>query len=398
MSTNVREAVGTKQGENTTIDNALVWLMAITCGLVVANIYYNQPLLGEIAKTFGLKAKDVSLVATITQLGYTIGLLLVVPLGDMLERKKLILTKMVMASMGLVVIAVTDSFYVMLAASLFVGIFSSVPQVLLPMAAHLAPAEQRGKIVGKVMSGLLIGILLSRTLSGYIGALYGWRTMFVVGFGIMVLLGAVLAFKLPVSKPFYNGNYGSLMKSLLTFIKEQPLLRQSALIGFCSFGAFSTFWTTLVFFLEGNSYNYKSDIVGLFGLIGACGAFAAPLTGKMSDRRGASFTMVIGILMILIAYFFMLIGGELLFVLIFGVILLDIGQQVTHVSNQSRIFALIPEARSRLNTVYMTSSFAGGSLGSYVGSLAWQYYQWLGVCAVGLVFMGTALLVKLRNK
>ena len=211
--------------------NALVWLMALTCGLVVANIYYNQPLLAAIGRTFHLSDSSASLVATATQVGYTLGMLLVVPLGDMLERKRLILFMLLGAAACLAGAAYAPSFAVLAGASVLIGIGSAVPQLLVPMAAHLAPEAERGRVVGRVMSGLLIGILLSRTISGYVGAHLGWRSMFEIGAGLMVLLAALLAWQLPRDQPHFTGTYASLMKSLLTLTREQVPLRRAALVG-----------------------------------------------------------------------------------------------------------------------------------------------------------------------
>jgi predicted MFS family arabinose efflux permease len=372
---------------------ALVWLMAITCGLVVANIYYNQPLLAEIGRTFGLSESRVSLIATITQVGYTIGLLFVVPLGDKRERKGLILALIMAAAVCMAGAAAAPSFALLAVASLLIGIFSAVPQLLIPMAASLASDEERGRVVGKVMSGLLIGILLSRTISGYVGLHLGWRTMFWVGAGIMVLLTATLYRMLPRNQPSFAGSYGSLLRSLGTLTSTLPTLRRSALVGLCMFGGFSAFWTTLVFFLESDAYHYHSDVAGLFGLIGASGAFAASFAGKSADRKGPDYGITLGILLFLGAYVLLGFGGYYLVGLVVGVIILDVGQQITHISNQTRIFTLLPEARSRLNTVYMTASFMGASLGSFLGGLAWDHFQWPGVCGVGLGFVGLAYLV-----
>ncbi|WP_303312566.1 MFS transporter [Hymenobacter sp. BT730] len=365
---------------------ALVWLMAITCGLVVANIYYNQPLLAEIGKTFGLSDSRVSLVATITQVGYTLGLLFVVPLGDKRERKSLILALLLCAAVCLAGAAFAPTFALLVAASLLIGIFSSVPQLLVPMAASLASNEERGRVVGKVMSGLLIGILVSRTISGYVGAHFGWRTMFWVGAGVMVVLTGILARMLPRNQPTFTGSYASLLSSLGTLTRDLPTLRRSALVGLCMFAGFSAFWTTLVFFLESSTYNYHSDVAGLFGLIGASGALASPLAGRSADRKGADFALNIGILLSLGSFVLLLFGGYYLLGLILAVVILDVGQQMTHISNQSRIFSLLPEARSRLNTVYMTAAFIGASLGSWLGGQAWAHFHWPGVCAVGLAF------------
>ncbi|RFP63951.1 MFS transporter [Hymenobacter lapidiphilus] len=370
-----------------------VWLMAITCGLVVANLYYNQPLLAEIGRTFGLTESKVSWVATITQVGYTLGLLLLVPLGDKWERKRLIMSLVMLVAVCLAVAAYAPTFGVLVGASLLLGFFSAVPQLLVPMAASLASDEQRGRVVGKVMSGLLIGILLSRTISGYVGLHFGWRTMFLVGAGLMLVLVAVLARMLPSNQPYYAGSYGSLLRSLGTLARELPVLRRSSIIGACLFGGFSAFWTTLVFFLESDAYGYHADVAGLFGLIGATGAFAASFAGKSADHKGPGFALRVGLALFLGGYVLMTFGGYHLLGLIAGVIVLDVGQQMAHISNQTRIFSLRPEARSRLNTVYMTACFIGASAGSLLGGIAWDHYQWPGVCAVGLGLVALAYVV-----
>jgi len=375
------------------LDNALVWLMAVTCGLVVANIYYNQPLLAAIGRTFHLSDSSASLVATATQLGYTLGMLFVVPLGDKLERKRLMLLMLVGAAVCMGLAAWSPTFAVLAGASVLLGLFSAVPQLLVPMAAHLAPEERRGRVVGRVMSGLLIGILLSRTVSGYVGLHLGWRAMFEIGAGLMLVLVALLAWRLPTDQPTFSGTYASLMKSLLSLTREQVALRRAALIGAFLFASFSVFWTTLAFYLEGPPFHYGSDVAGFFGVIGAFGALAAPLAGKTADSRGPRYTVALGIVLALVAYGILALSGGYVTGLVLGVILLDVGVQATHISNQSMIFSLVPEARSRLNTVYMTAYFIGGSAGSILGGLAWTHGGWAGVCAMGLALVGTALAV-----
>ncbi|WP_261989920.1 MFS transporter [Hymenobacter puniceus] len=370
----------------------LVWLMAVTCGLVVANIYYNQPLLAEIGRTFGLRESQVSLVATVTQVGYTLGLLFVVPLGDKRERKQLILGLLLCAAVCLAAAAYAPTFGTLVAASLLIGLFSAVPQLLIPMAASLASDADRGRVVGRVMSGLLIGILVSRTISGYVGLHFGWRTMFWTGAAIMVLLTGILARMLPRNQPTFQGSYGSLLRSLGTLAGTLPVLRRSALVGACMFGGFSAFWTALVFFLESDVYHYHSDVAGLFGLIGASGALAASFAGKSADTKGPDYALNLGILLFLGAYLLLGFGGTYLVGLVVAVVILDVGQQMTHISNQTRIFMLLPEARSRLNTVYMTGCFIGASAGSFLGGLAWDHFQWPGVCSVGLTFGAVAYL------
>ena len=367
--------------------------MAITCGLVVANIYYNQPLLAAIGRTFHLSDSSASLVATATQVGYTLGILFLVPLGDMLERKRLILLMLLGAAGCLAMAAFAPSFALLAGASILIGICSAVPQLLLPMAAHLAPEADRGRIVGRVMSGLLVGILASRTLSGYVGAHLGWQAMFEIAAGLMLALAALLAWRLPQDRPAFAGSYGSLMKSLLTLTRELAPLRRSALVGGLLFAGFSVFWTTLTFFLESPAYRYGSDVAGFFGLIGAVGALAAPLAGKAADTRGPDFALGIGILLALGAYAVLGLGGYHLAGLVLGVILLDVGVQAAHISNQTKVFSLVPEARSRLNTVYMTGYFTGGSLGSVAGGLAWTHGGWPAVCLLGAGFAAAAYLV-----
>jgi predicted MFS family arabinose efflux permease len=375
------------------LDNALVWLMALTCGLVVANIYYNQPLLAAIGRTFHIRDSQASLIATATQVGYTLGMLLIVPLGDMLERKRLMLWMLLGAAVCLGGAALAPTFALLAGASVLIGICSAVPQLLLPMAAHLAPEADRGRIVGRIMSGLLIGILLSRTASGYVGAHLGWRTVFEGAAALMLALAALLAWRLPQDRPTFTGTYASLMQSLGTLVRELPPLRRSALVGASIFAAFSVFWTTLAFYLESPAYHYGSDVAGFFGLIGAVGALAAPLAGSLADKRGPRYAITAGIVLALASYVLLGLAGGLLAGLVIGVILLDVGVQSAHISNQTLVFSLRPEARSRLNTVYMTGYFTGGSLGSIVGGLAWTHFGWTGVCAVGSAFVALALVV-----
>jgi predicted MFS family arabinose efflux permease len=372
----------------------LVWLMALTCGLVVCNIYYNQPLLEAIGSTFHLTPSTASLVATATQVGYTLGMLFVVPLGDMLERKRLMLLLLLGAAGCLALVYRAPNFAVLAGASVLLGITSAVPQLLVPMAAHLAPEADRGQVVGRIMSGLLLGILLSRTLSGYVGEHLGWRAMFGLGAGLMLVLTAVLAWRLPTDRPHFAGSYGTLMQSLLTLVREQPVLRRAALVGGLLFASFSVFWTTLAFYLASPAYGYGSKVTGFFGLIGAVGALAASWAGKTADTKGPDYTIRLGSGLALLSFVVLGGAGGYLPGLVAGVILLDVGVQGAHISNQTAVFALVPEARSRLNTVYMTVYFTGGSLGSVLGGLAWTHAGWWGVCALGAALAGAALAVQ----
>jgi predicted MFS family arabinose efflux permease len=372
-----------------------VAIMAVCTGLIVANIYYIQPLIILVAKDFNIPENVAGSAAYLTQAGYATGLLLLVPLGDMIEKRKQIILVTSVAVLSLIAVAVAPAFWIMQVACFILGLSSIVPQLIIPLAANLADAAQRGKVIGSVMSGLLIGILLSRTLSGAVGAWLGWRCMFWIAAGICIVIIAVVWKRFPKSQPSFSGHYGTLMRSLLTLVKTQPVLREATAISMCSFAVFGSFWTTMVLLFSNEPYQFSSYQVGLFGLAGAAGALAAPLIGGMSDkgnlRRTISGGLGIFLFSLLVLYFsrYHVIG------FIIGVILIDIGQQAIHVSNQTRVYALIPEARNRLNTVYMSCSFAGTATGTAIGLYLWKHFNWGGVIAGNIVLIVLAIIILL---
>jgi len=378
------------------LTRTLLWIMAIATGLVVANLYYNQPLLVLMAKKFNVSSEKITLVSTFTQMGYASGMLLIAPLADMKERKRLVLICLAIAIIALLGAALSPSAEILIAASYFIGVFSLIPQLLVPMTAHLAKPEERGRKIGFVMSGLLIGILLSRTFSGEVGKYFGWEAMFYIAAGLMVITWLVLFVTLPRVQPAYKGTYGSLMRSMVTLIRTEPVLRIAAFRGGLCFACFMAFWSTLTALLHDNM-GKGSDVAGMFGAIGAVGAFAAGLMGRLSDKRNAytlsAFTLGLIVLSFVIFYFsaYSLIG------LVVGVIVMDAGVQATHISNQSLVYALKPEARNRLNTIYIVTYFIGGSLGTYIASLAWTHFKWTGVCAVGFGLSAVALVFHFAN-
>jgi len=377
------------------LSTVTLWLMTIGSGLVVANIYYNQPLLGKIAATYHVSEAKAGIIATLTQIGYALGLLFIVPLGDMLRRKRLILIDFGLIMLSLLLAAYAPNIYVLMLASLLIGTASVVPQLFIPLTAHLARPEVRGKAVGTVMSGLLVGILLSRTLSGLVAEHLGWRAMFVIAAGIMAILWLAIFFLLPEVEPAYKGTYKSLMQSLVPFIKQEPLLRLAAIRGAFAFASFGAFWGTLVFLLEAPPFNAGSDVAGAFGLVGAVGALAAPLVGRASDK-GLSKNMVsVMIFMVMLSYAIFGFFSTSIIGLVAGIILLDIGIQATHIANQTTVFSLNPQARNRLNTIYMFTYFIGGASGTFLATQAWQHWQWPGVVAVGLSFSFLSLMVHL---
>jgi len=264
-----------------------------------------------------------------------------------------------------------------------VGVAGATVHVIVPFAAHLAPPAKRGAVVGSVLSGLLFGILLARTFSGLLGQWVGWRAVYWVAAGLMLILAALIRAQLPDSKPTLTMSWPNLVRSAGVLIREQPVLREASFLGGIFFCAFSAFWTTLVFFLQTPPYHYGSGVTGLFGLVGAAGALFAPFVGRLADRYGARRNVLAALLVTLASFAVMFFFGRNLIGLCLGVVLLDVGVQSGHISNQTRIYSLIPEARSRLNMVYMTSYFIAGALGSSAGTLLWQRFGWAGVCSLG---------------
>lgn len=367
------------------IERRTLRAMAVGCGLSVANNYYAQPLLADMGRYFDADDRRMGLVAMLAQVGYAIGLLLFVPLGDRLERRGFILWMLGAVTVALLGMAAAPTFAWLAAASLAVGVTTITPQLLVPFAAHLAGPAERGRVVGTVMSGLLIGILAARTASGLIGGSLGWRAVYLIAAAVMVLLVLALRGLLPRSQPEHaQMPYLSLMRSIGGLLRDEPVLRQSCLFGAMSFGAFSAFWTTLAFHLAAPPFGYSSGVVGLFGLVGIVGALAAPMAGRFADRRSPRWTIGAGLSCVLIAYAVLGLAGGTLWGLVAGVILLDLGAQAAHISNQARIYAIRPEARSRMNTAYMVTYFIGGASGSYAAAWGWSLHGWGGVCLVGL--------------
>jgi len=355
--------------------------MACACGIGVANIYYNQPMLGVLGRAFPA-GMAVSLIPTVTQLGYASGLLFLVPLGDLLERRRLISLHFLGLIAALLLAATAPGGWALVGASLLIGIGATVAQQVLPVAASLASDRRRGAVVGGVMSGLLTGILLSRTLAGFVAAHWGWRTVFWMAIP-MAAAGAAVMRLLPRSLPAAAMGYPALLRSLLKLWREEPRLRRAAFTQGLLFAAFSVFWTILALHLEQPPFRRGSDIAGLFGVIGAIGVLAAPLSGRMADRRGPAPVVLTGAAVVLVGWG-VIAGWNTLPGLVVGVVLLDFGVQTALIAHQQLVFGLRAEARNRLNTLFMTSMFLGGSLGSSGAILAWRHGGWTGVCGYGL--------------
>src|SRR5215204_4284074 len=369
--------------ENYTLKQWQVLFMALCTGLIVANIYYCQPLVVLISREFKVAESTAGSISFFTQIGYALGLLFLVPLGDMFEKRKQIVYTTALAVASLIMAALSVSLSMLTVACVLIGCTSVVPQMILPLAAQLSPPNKRGKVIGIVMSGLLIGILLSRSVSGFVGAWLGWRAMFWIAAAISVLLLLAMNFVFPPAPPYFTGTYGSLMKSLGVLVRKQPVLREAAAINALTFSSFGMFWTTMVLHLSNPPFRFHSDQVGLFGLAAVAGALIAPLIGGSADKGNPRVAIGYGLLIVVISFVLFDLFGWSVTGMVFGIVLLDLGQQSVHVSNQARVYALLPEARNRLNTVYMTVSFVGTSLGSAIGLWVWDRAGWTGICAAG---------------
>lgn len=376
--------------------------MAVASGVCVANIYYCQPLLSEIGRSLGVSDRAIGYLPMWTQAGTALGMFTFVPLGDMFPRRKLIVLMSVFSGLTVAMMAVAPNLALLNAAGFATGFTGIVMHLILPFAAKLAPPEKRGHIVGIVLSGLLLGILLARVVSGFVGDMLGWRAMYWIAAGAMIMISIVLRYSLPYDRPEPDLRYGELARSIVRLALTQPVLRETAVIGGLFFGAFSSFWATLVFFLGTPPYHYGPRVAGTFGLVGAVGVLIAPWAGKLTDRKGPAFTITLAILISIVSWAVFDIAGYGVWGLVAGVILLDLGVQAGHVANQTRIYALVPEARSRLNTVYMVTYFLGGSLGSALGAYGWTHWRWHGVCAAGagqlLVALGVRSWMHFRGK
>jgi len=360
----------------------------------VSSIYYNQPLLSEMGHSFGVSAAQVGFVAVATQIGYALGMLTFVPLGDVMERRGLIMK--LFGALALLLTAIAPNLPLLIAASVLIGLFAAVTHIVLPIAPDLVDDSGRGKAIGIVMTGLLLGILLARTFSGWVSHIRGWRWVFVVAAVINLAFVPLLHRKLPMLEPKQPLKYLDAMRSLWTLFKTEPLLREASTIGALAFASFSCFWTTLAFLLE-THYHLGAGVAGTFGVVGAAGAMTATLAGRMADKYGSRWVVFLGLSGLAGSY--VLLWGAVamhtalwlhIAALVVGVITLDVGAQMTQVANQTRIFGLVPSARSRLNTVYMVMYFTGGATGSWLSSLVWARYGWNGVSALALGFMALA--------
>ncbi|MBZ0058661.1 MULTISPECIES: MFS transporter [Enterobacteriaceae] len=376
---------------------ALILLMSVATGLTVASNYYAQPLLETIARNFSLTASSAGFIVTAAQLGYAVGLLFLVPLGDMFERRAMIVSMTLLAAGGMLITASSQSLSMMILGTALTGLFSVVAQILVPLAATLASPEKRGKVVGTIMSGLLLGILLARTVAGLLAGIGGWRTVYWVASVLMVVMALALWRGLPKVKSETHLNYPQLLGSVFSLFIKDKLLRTRALLGCFTFANFSILWTSMAFLLASPPFNYSEGMIGLFGLAGAAGALGARPAGGLADKGKSHLTTTVGLVMLLLSWAAIWYGHVSVLALIVGILVLDLTVQGVHITNQTVIYRVKPDARNRLTAGYMTSYFIGGAAGSLISASAWQHGGWAGVCAVGAVMAVLNLLVWWRG-
>ncbi len=383
----------------------LVRLMAVTCAVTVANLYYAQPLLHSIGASLRVGQGSAALLVTVGQLGYAAGLLFIVPAGDIMRRRPLLTGMLAFCAVTLAGAAVAPSLPVLDAAVALCCVTSVVVQMLVPYAATLASDNERSRVIGTLMGGLLIGILLSRTFAGVVAGLAGWRAVYGTAAVFMALTAVMLRRALPDHGPQLAISYPRQLRGVLDIARTEPVLRWRSLIAACGFGSFACFWTTVTFLLAGPRYDFSQLDIGLFALVGAAGAVTSLAGGRALDKRPRLRWPASGVALALLTVSYLPIGlggahlgTASLVLLIIGVLLMDASVQGSHVINQSVIYDLLPQARSRLTTVYVTTMFAGGAIGSALGAQAYARWGWTGATLVAAALPVLGLLCWLASR
>lgn len=375
------------------LSRAMVLLFAFCCGAIVANLYYAQPIVELIAPDLGLSSSNASLIVSLTQIGYALGLLFLVPLSDLVENRKLMIATAVVAGASLLAAATLQHANGFLLVSLVIGFSSVSVQMLIPLAAHLAPEQSRGQVVGNIMSGLLLGILLARPLSSLVADHFGWRAVFLYAAVVMLAIVAVLALTIPKRVPDHKASYGELLRSLMTLMCRHAVLRQRALYQGLLFAAFSLFWTAVPMELA-RRFGLSQTQIAVFALVGAMGAIAAPMAGRLADKGLTQRASLVALVLAPVAFLLGLKGpGYSVIGLALTGFLLDFAVQMSMVLGQRAIYALAPASRGRLNALYMTSIFVGGAVGSALASGLYEHQGWQGVIALGAGLPVLALVV-----
>jgi predicted MFS family arabinose efflux permease len=367
------------------LTSRLITLMAVAIGIIVSNLYYLQPLLHQISHDFRVGITRATLLMTLVQAGYAVGLAFVVPLGDVIARRRLAVGIFVLSSATMVLAATWHSFTVLTVLTLVIGLTSVGGQVLIPLAADLAEESQRGRVIARVMSGLLIGILLSRTFSGLVAQWAGWRAVYYIAAGALAVMAALLWANIPPEEGRPKVAYRRLIGGVFSLYVTEPILRRRAYFGAMIFACNNVLWTTLSYLLAGSPFHYANAVIGLFGLFGVAGVMAANAAGHQADRRRQPRATIIFAAVLLFSFGLLALGRDDVVVLALGIMLLDTGMQGTQITNQSVIYGLVPGARSRINSAYMVAGFTGASLGSFLSGQAYAHFGWYGNCALGAI-------------
>ncbi len=376
-----------------TMTRYMALLFATACGMAVANIYYAQPLLDSLATEFGITHSSIGIVITITQLCYALGLLLLVPLGDLLNRRQLIIGQMLLSVLSLMLVGISPSATVLFIGLAAVGLLAVVTQVIVAFVSTLAAPDERGRIVGLVQSGIVIGILLARTFAGVLTDLAGWRSVYLVSAVMMLIMTSVLFRVLPRDESERESlSYAQLLRSMFTLFIQERILRIRGILALLIFIVFGTLWTSLVLPLSAPPYSLSHTVIGAFGLAGVAGALGASRAGSLADRGLGQFTTCIALVILLVSWFLIGFTEHSLIALVIGIIFLDLSVQAVHVTNQSMIFTVRPEARSRLTAAYMIFYSIGSAIGSIVSTNIYTNYGWSGVCLFGASVSALALL------
>ncbi|MHA4218277.1 MFS transporter [Bacillus cereus] len=378
------------------ISSGLIILLATACGIIVANLYYAQPLIGVISNEIGLSNSSAGLIVTLTQIGYVVGLLFLVPLGDIVENKKLILILLFLSAFALISMVFVKSATLLLIVSFFIGLGSVAAQVLVPLVSYLSSENARGRVVGNVMSGLLLGIMLARPISSLVADIWGWSAIFALSATVIIVLAFVLTKVLPTRKLQAKTNYIALLNSMWQLLRTTPILRRRAMYHACVFGAFSLFWTTVPLLLSSPAIHFSQTAIALYALVGITGAIAAPIGGRLADLGWTRFATGIALTVVIISLLLPLIIQSSspigIAILVIAAILLDMGVSANLVLSQRLIFSLSPEIRSRLNGLFMAIFFLGGAVGSFIGGWAYALGGWNLTLWIGIAFPTIALL------
>lgn len=384
--------------ENAGLPAHILWTLAIVAGASVANLYYNQPLLNLIRQDLGVSEFKTNLIAMITQVGYALGLLFIVPLGDLYQRKHIIIVNFSLLVGSLLLMASATDIRLVWVASLVTGVCSMIPQIFVPIASQFSRPENKGRNVGIVISGLLTGILASRVVSGVVGDLWGWREMYYMAAVLMLVCALVVWRVLPDIQPTFRGKYADLMKSLGGLVCGYPALRIYSLRAGLAFGSFLAMWSCLAFKMGQAPFFAGSDVIGYLGLCGIAGALTASFVGQAVKKVGVRRFNYIGGMLLLLAWFCLSVCGGSYVGIVLGVLLIDIGMQCIQLSNQTSIFELCPAASNRVNTIFMTTYFAGGSLGTLLAGSCWELAGWWGVTAAGVSLVTASLALTVFTK